>query len=60
MLRIAIVEAGLVGPQHRERRGSYPQMFERMIRAEDPSIAFDVISISKGAALPHPDKPEAT
>jgi hypothetical protein len=35
-------------------------MFERMVRAEDPSIAFDVISISNAAALPHPDKPEAT
>jgi GMP synthase-like glutamine amidotransferase len=59
MPRITIVETGLVGPQYRERHGSYPQMFERMIRAEDPSIALDVVSIPNGQALPDPDKIEA-
>jgi GMP synthase-like glutamine amidotransferase len=54
-----IIETGLVGPQLRERHGSYPQMFERMVRAEDPSIAFDVVSIPNGQALPDPDKIEA-
>jgi GMP synthase-like glutamine amidotransferase len=59
MPRIAIIETGLVAPQHRERHGSYPQMFERMIRASHPAIAFDVISIPSGQACPDPDKTEA-
>src|SRR5690242_3896615 len=59
MPRITIVETGLVAPQYRERHGSYPQMFERMIRASDPSIAFDVISIPNGQACPDPDRTEA-
>jgi GMP synthase-like glutamine amidotransferase len=59
MPRITIIETGLVGPQYRERYGSYPQMFERMIHTEDPSIACDVISIPNGETLPDPDKTEA-
>jgi GMP synthase-like glutamine amidotransferase len=59
MPRVTIIETGLVGSQHRERHGSYPQMFERMIRANDPSIAFDVISIPNGQALPDLDKIQA-
>jgi GMP synthase-like glutamine amidotransferase len=59
MPRITIIETGLVGPQYRERHGSYPDMFERMVRAEDPSVAFDVVSIPNGQALPDPDKMEA-
>jgi GMP synthase-like glutamine amidotransferase len=56
MRRIIIIETGLVGPQYRKRHGSYPQMFERMIRAENPSIACDVVSIPNGDALPDPNK----
>jgi len=59
MPRITIVETGLVAPQHRDHHGSYPQMFERMIRANDPSIAFDVISLPNGQACPDPDRTEA-
>jgi GMP synthase-like glutamine amidotransferase len=59
MPRVTIIETGLVGPQHLERHGTYPQMFERMIRAKNPSIEFDVISIPNGQALPDPDKTEA-
>src|SRR4030081_1962326 len=59
MPRVTIIETGLVSPLHREHHGSYPEMFERMIRAEDPSIAFDVISIPNGDALPDPNKIEA-
>jgi GMP synthase-like glutamine amidotransferase len=55
---MTIIETGLVSP-HRQRHGSYPEMLERMIRAEDPSIAFDVISIPNGHALPVSDKLEA-
>jgi GMP synthase-like glutamine amidotransferase len=54
MPRITIIETGLVGPGHRERHGSYPNMFERMIRAEDASIEFDVVSVCNGEALPDP------
>jgi GMP synthase-like glutamine amidotransferase len=54
MTRVTIIETGLVGARNRERYGSYPEMFERMIRAEDPSIAFDVISTPNGEPLPDP------
>jgi GMP synthase-like glutamine amidotransferase len=55
---MTIIETELHSP-HRQRHGSYPEMLERMIRAEDPSIAFDVISIPNGHALPVSDKLEA-
>jgi GMP synthase-like glutamine amidotransferase len=54
MSRITIIETGLVGPQYRERHGTYPQMFERMIASADPSIAYDVVSIASGEQLPDP------
>jgi GMP synthase-like glutamine amidotransferase len=59
MRRVTIVETGLVPPQHRERHGSFPQMFERMIGASDPCFAFDVVSIANGEACPDPDQTEA-
>ncbi|VIO70569.1 GMP synthase [glutamine-hydrolyzing] [Bradyrhizobium ivorense] len=52
MPRITIMEAGLVSPELRERHGSYPQMFERMIRAVDESIDFDVVEIAAGEPVP--------
>lgn len=48
MPRITIIETGLVSPQFRERHGSYPQMFQRMVAAADPSIACDVVSVANG------------
>ena len=54
MPRITIIETGLVSPQYRERHGSYPQMFERMVTAADPSVACDVVSVARGEALPDP------
>ncbi|NEV00204.1 type 1 glutamine amidotransferase [Bradyrhizobium uaiense] len=54
MPRITIIETGLVSPQFRERHGSYPQMFQRMVAAADPSVACDVVSVAKGEALPGP------
>ncbi len=35
MARITIIETGRVPKTYRERHGSFPDMFERMIRAED-------------------------
>lgn len=54
MPRITIIETGLVGPQFRERHGSYPQMFQRMVTAADPSVTCDAVSVAKGEALPDP------
>jgi GMP synthase-like glutamine amidotransferase len=59
MARITIIEAGHVPKKYRERHGSFPDMFARMIRAEDPSAAFDVVSIPGGETLPDPGRLEA-
>jgi GMP synthase-like glutamine amidotransferase len=52
MTRVTIIETGLVSPKNRERHGSYPQMFERMIGAADASLTFDTVSIPGGEPLP--------
>ncbi|WGS19636.1 MULTISPECIES: gamma-glutamyl-gamma-aminobutyrate hydrolase family protein [unclassified Bradyrhizobium] len=54
MPHITIIETGFVNPRYRERHGTYPQMFERMIAAADPSIACEVVSIPSGETLPDP------
>ena len=54
MSRITIIETGAVSEPTRARYGSFPQMFERMIRAADTSIAFDVVSVFSGETLPDP------
>ncbi|QIO31579.1 type 1 glutamine amidotransferase [Bradyrhizobium sp. 1(2017)] len=59
MARITIIETGLVPQKHRERHGSFPDMFERMVRAEDPAATVDVISIPNGDELPDPRKLDA-
>jgi GMP synthase-like glutamine amidotransferase len=59
MPRITILETGLVRPHHRERHGSYPDMFKRLIRAEDASVGFDAVSVVNGEPLPDPDQSEA-
>jgi GMP synthase-like glutamine amidotransferase len=59
MARITIIETGLVPQKHRERHGSFPDMFERMVRAEDPSAEIEVVSIPRGDALPDPRKLDA-
>jgi GMP synthase-like glutamine amidotransferase len=53
------METGLVSPKDRERHGSFPQMFERMIGAEDKSISFDVVRVSEGETLPDANALEA-
>jgi GMP synthase-like glutamine amidotransferase len=59
MARITIIETGHVPSKYRERHGSFPDMFGRMIRAEDPSATVDVVSIPNGEALPDPHGLEA-
>ena len=59
MARITIIETGEVPQKYRERHGSFPDMFERMVRAEDPTATVDVVSIPNGDALPDPSKLEA-
>jgi GMP synthase-like glutamine amidotransferase len=52
MPRVTIIETGIVSPRNRERHGSYPQMFERMIGDADPAVTFDTVSIPAGEPLP--------
>jgi GMP synthase-like glutamine amidotransferase len=52
MTRITIIETGIVSPKNRERHGSYPQMFERMIGNAGAAVTFDTVSIPAGAPLP--------
>jgi GMP synthase-like glutamine amidotransferase len=52
MPRVTIIETGIVSPKNRERHGSFPQMFERMIGAADDSVTFDTVSIPAGEPLP--------
>jgi GMP synthase-like glutamine amidotransferase len=59
MRRITIIETGLVPPQWRARHGSFPQMFERMIRAADASVAFDLVSVATGEPMPEPKSLQA-
>ncbi|MHC1946858.1 type 1 glutamine amidotransferase [Bradyrhizobium sp. UFLA06-06] len=54
MPRITIIETGLVSPQFRERHGSYPQMFQRMVTTADSSVTCDVVSLANGETLPDP------
>src|SRR5689334_13122527 len=59
MPHVTIIETGLVSPANRERHGSYPQMFEQMIRAADGSVTFDTVSIPAGEKLSEAGKLEA-
>ena len=54
MPRVTIIETGIVPLGPRERHGSFPQMFQRMISAADASVDFDVISVVGGEPLPDP------
>lgn len=54
MPHVTIMETGIVSPANRERHGSYPQMFARMIGAAHPGVTFDTVSVASGDALPDP------
>ncbi|MGZ5875427.1 MAG: type 1 glutamine amidotransferase [Bradyrhizobium sp.] len=59
MPKITIVETGLIPPEPRARHGSFPQMFERMIRAADASASFATLRLADGEGLPDPAGLEA-
>jgi GMP synthase-like glutamine amidotransferase len=59
MPRVTIIETGLIPLRQRERHGSFPQMFQRMIGVADISIDFDVVSVVAGEPLPDPGALEA-
>ncbi|WGD51795.1 type 1 glutamine amidotransferase [Bradyrhizobium sp. CB1650] len=59
MARITIIETGHVPRKYRERHGSFPDMFARMVRAADPQSTFDIVSIPDGDALPDPRQVQA-
>jgi GMP synthase-like glutamine amidotransferase len=59
MPRVTIIETGLVSPKNRDRHGSFPQMLERMIGAEDKSISFDIVRVAEGETLPDANALEA-
>ena len=52
MPRVTIIETGIVSPKNRERHGSFPQMFERMIGVADASVTFNTVSLPDGEPLP--------
>jgi hypothetical protein len=52
MSPITIIAIGQLDPHGQEWHGSFPEMFERQIGAEDCSIGFDVVSIPDGEPLP--------
>jgi len=54
MPRITIIETGLVNEPIRTRHGSFPQMFERMLRTADAGVEVDTVSLINGEALPDP------
>jgi GMP synthase-like glutamine amidotransferase len=54
MSRITVIETGLVSEPSRARYGSYPQMFERMIRGADATVEIEIVSIVSGEPLPDP------
>ncbi len=51
---VTILETGLVSPGLRDRHGTYPQMFERMMREAGVQAAFRTVRVSEGDALPDP------
>src|SRR5215469_9203493 len=54
MPRITIIETGVISEPTRARFGSFPQMFERMIRTADASVEVETVSALNGEPLPDP------
>jgi GMP synthase-like glutamine amidotransferase len=59
MPKITIIETGVVSAANRARHGSFPQMFERLLGAADPSTSFTTVRLMDGEALPDPAGLEA-
>src|SRR5690348_225665 len=54
MARITIIETGVISEPTRARCGSFPRMFERMIRTADATVEVDTVSALNGKQLPEP------
>jgi len=52
MPHVTIIETGIVSPKNRERHGSYPQMFERMIGDRTKIVALSHVSNALGTINP--------
>jgi GMP synthase-like glutamine amidotransferase len=59
MLKITIIETGVVSPKTRAQHGSFPQMFERLIGEADASATFATVRLMEGEALPDPENLDA-
>jgi GMP synthase-like glutamine amidotransferase len=54
MPKITIIETGVIPAKARERHGSFPDMFERMIAAADSEASYETVRLADGEALPDP------
>jgi GMP synthase-like glutamine amidotransferase len=59
MQHITILEIGLVLPELCTAHGTYPQMFERMIRQSHGSATFKTVCVAEGEDLPDPSTLQA-
>ena len=51
-MKLTIIETGLVPEPIRAEFDDYPAMFRALMRAADPALTFDTVSVIKGEALP--------
>jgi GMP synthase-like glutamine amidotransferase len=58
-MRIGILETGEVHPDLRARHGDYPAMFERLLSAADPSLAFVTVRVVAGEVPAAPQDADA-
>ena len=58
-MKLTIVETGLVPEPIRASFVDYPGMFRALVRASDPAMTFDTVSVIKGEVLPDPASLEA-
>ena len=58
-MNLTIIETGLVPAPIRAEFPDYPEMFRRMVAAQDASIVFSTVSIVKGEAIEDPGIPAA-
>lgn len=58
-MKLTIVETGLVPAPIRASFVDYPGMFRALVRASDPAMDFETVSVIKGETLPDPASLEA-
>ena len=58
-MRVGILETGDVHPNLRARHGDYPEMFEALLSAADPTLEFTTVRILEGARPAAPDAADA-